>query len=266
MSDLFELNRTSLSKIFESHEIKGLILFTDVLKICTSLRIFPNLLNSKDLRILIIQVCNLPSGEELSAKLSYKELEDFLRCVSENAYPRRRGIKAQHLMFFMHIKNPCFLRYALPIEVGEEASQIKGFNSILNEHADKSAISTSPYRQKLIEKKIYSVHEVLNNKRPKLALANATRESSQSFSPNPKLNPSLSTKNSSLPNSSFNFNSALAQFEQQLKEFSSKSSEIFKHKSCLHTVRHIALARDKFVSRISKLSMAFKFWALSKRS
>lgn len=268
MSDLFELNRVNLLKIFESHQIRGLILFTDILKICTALRIFPNLLSSKDLRKLIVQVCNMPMGEELSAKLSYKDLEDFLRCVSEKSFPRRRGLKEQYKMFFVHIRNPCFLRYALPIEIGEERSPSKGNLGSLFESSEKSLLSSSPYRKKLMEKKILSVNEALCGMKNNLALTNATSESSLSFSPASRLQPCLTSKSKSSfwQSSLLSLNSVLSQFDQQLVEFASKNSGIFQKNSYLRPMKSIQSAREKNITRQTKLNLAFKIWALGKNT
>ena len=210
----------------------------------------------------------MPMGEELSAKLSYKDLEDFLRCVSEKSFPRRRGLKEQYRMFFVHIRSPCFLRYALPIEIGEERSPSKDNTSSLFESKGESLLAGSPYRKKLMEKKILSVSEALSGKRINLALTNATSESSLSFSPASKMQPCLTSKSRSsfLQSSLLGLNSVLSQFDQQLAEFASKNSGIFQKSSFLRSIKSIQSARERSITRQTKVGLAFRIWALGKNT
>ena len=169
--DLFEINRANLKKIFESHQIRGSILFTDVLKICTATRIFPNLLSSRDLRKLIISVTNVISGEELSAKLSYDQMEEFLRGVAEHSYPGRKGTIEQYKMLFLHMRNPCYLRYNLILETEEKPKKtLESSNlSVKTSHgvyfrpsSEKKIISYSPHRSQALMTKMNSVNNFLS--------------------------------------------------------------------------------------------------------
>ena len=173
--DLFEINRTSLKKIFETHQIRGTILFTDILKICTATRIFPNLLTSKDLRKLIIQVTHVASGDELSARLSFEEMEEFLRGVALHSYPARRGAHDQYRMLFLHMRNPCYLRYNLILDSEEKsAKRSKPENSkvsVKTTHgvyfrpsSEKSLLSVSPYRSRAANTKLASFNSIVSPK------------------------------------------------------------------------------------------------------
>lgn len=171
--DLFEINRNSLKKIFETHQIRGTILFTDILKICTATRIFPNLLTSKDLRKLIIQVTNVTSGDELSAKLSFEEMEEFLRGVAEHSYPARRGAYEQYRMLFLHMRNPCYLRYNIILDTEErlkkkqdsEKVTVKTSHGVFfRPSSEKSLLSVSPYRTRMVHSKIGNLNTMISPK------------------------------------------------------------------------------------------------------
>ena len=174
--DLFEINRSNLKQIFETHQIRGTILFTDILKICTATRIFPNLLTSKDLRKLIIQVTSVASGDELSAKLTYEEMEEFLRGVAQHAYPARRGVHDQYRMLFLHMRNPCYLRYNIILEAEEKSSNKKtkpetSKISVKTTHgvyfrpsSEKNLLSVSPYRSRAVHSKLGTFNAMVSPK------------------------------------------------------------------------------------------------------
>lgn len=171
--DLFEINRNNLKKIFEAHQNRGTILFTDILKICTATRIFPNLLTSKDLRKLIIQVTNVASGDELSAKLSYEEMEEFLRGVAKHSYPSRRGMLEQFHMLFLHMRNPCYLRYNIMLEIEDKSKKqpeaIKpqtkpSLGLFFRPSSEHNLLSCSPYRSRMVQKKTSNLNALISPK------------------------------------------------------------------------------------------------------
>lgn len=265
MSDLFEINRANLKKIFESHQIKGLILFTDVLKICTATRIFPNLLNSKDLRALIIKVCCVASGEELSVKLGYKELEDFLRSVAEMAFPRKSN-KEQHKLLLIHMRNPCYLRYNLLLETDNKncEERING-NLSGGKTAEKNMLS--PYRKKLIQKKNLNLNEVLSFKANSIGLSSRfNHESSQESSPVAPFREVLSARgNSGFPsfrssNSTVDDKEIATQIENGLKRFKDKTFAVFESRSVIKGVKGIVRFRENIVHKQAKVKLAFNVW------
>ncbi|OMJ93935.1 hypothetical protein SteCoe_2988 [Stentor coeruleus] len=171
--DLFEINRSNLKKIFEAHQIRGAILFTDILKISTATRIFPNLLTSKDLRKLIIQVTSISSGDELSARLSYEEMEEFLKGVAQHSYPSRRGVLEQYRMLFLHMRNPCYLRYNIILETEDKqkrhpdttkAQSRSKAGVFFKPSSESNLISSSPYRPRMIQKTISNLNALISPK------------------------------------------------------------------------------------------------------
>jgi hypothetical protein len=245
--------------------MKGLILFTDVLKICTATRIFPNLLNSKDLRGIIIRVCSVASGEELNVKLGYKELEDFLRSVAGMAFPRRPP-KEQYKLLMIHMRNPCYLRYNLILDTDEKNLEVKNDASHHGKIQEKLALS--PYRKKLIQKKTLEINEALKHKGNSIGLTSRfSHESSHESSPVAPFKEVLSARNSGI-NSFRSFNSTiedkeavLNQIESGLKIFCNKISSVFDSRSTVRGIKKILMVRKSFLDRQAKVKLAFKIWA-----
>ena len=280
-SDLFDQNRGNLKRIFEAHQLRGCILFTDILKICTATRIFPNLLTSKDLRKLIIQVTNISSGDELSAKLSYEEMELFLKAVAEHSYPSRRGLNEQYRMLFMHMRNPCYLRYNLILETEESSKSSKKSMessrvSVKTTHGvlfkpfnEKSCLSSSPNRSKVFSAKTSSINalispKVSNNFGVSLKLPeDSSRDSSAQPSPKlimtERLMESSDTFKASLNRSKDTLD--LKALSELISGFKEKTQEIFKSNKCLAAgVRRMDGIRRREVEKRGKVKLAFNLW------
>ena len=111
MSELFELNRSQFLKIFETHQFKGLVSFTDMLKICSSLKIFPDLLDSQDIQKIFSSV----SGGS-SHKMTYLEFESFLKTIAFKLFGRPADSVDYLEIFLVHIKNFVLKSYGTHIK------------------------------------------------------------------------------------------------------------------------------------------------------
>ena len=89
MSSLFDTNKTSLKKLFSAHEKDGILKFTDLLKLCSSTRIFPDLLGSPELHKVLVEVAQDPSTSSISQNLTYSQFEIFLHSVASKAFPTK---------------------------------------------------------------------------------------------------------------------------------------------------------------------------------
>lgn len=116
MSNLFETNRSSIKKLFSIHEKEGTLKFTDLLKLCSSTRIFPDLLSSPDLHKVLVEVAQDPTTCSISQNLTYLQFEVFLHAVAAKAFPFKLDVEQDSLLF-MHLKNSCSLKYSLDFEV-----------------------------------------------------------------------------------------------------------------------------------------------------
>ncbi|CAG9310307.1 unnamed protein product [Blepharisma stoltei] len=116
MSDLFELNRPQLQKIFDAHQNEGTLSFTDILKLCSSARIFPDLLTSQNLRKLAAHASKTP-GSEPSSKLTFPQFEKLLKIIAQQCFHTCKGTSDQYRQILNHMKNSCFIRYKVELDV-----------------------------------------------------------------------------------------------------------------------------------------------------
>lgn len=119
MSSLFDTNRISLKKLFTAHEKEGSLKFTDLLKLCSSTRIFPDLLGSPELHKIIVEVVQDPSTSSISQQLAFAQFEIFLRTVAAKAFPLKSESE-QECLLFIHLKSSCGLRYSVDFETMSE--------------------------------------------------------------------------------------------------------------------------------------------------
>ena len=279
--DLFEINRSNLKKIFESHQIRGTILFTDILKICTATRIFPNLLTSKDLRKLIIQVTAVASGDELSAKLTFEEMEEFLKEVAQHSYPARRGIFDQYRMLFLHMRNPCYLRYNIILDTEEKAKKKPEISkvSVKTTHgvyfrpsSEKSLLSVSPYHSRIIERKMNAFNALVSPKANNtLGFSLRLQEDSSrdsSAQPSPKIIYSdRAQENYDLLRSTLNRSkeniSIIPQIADTFNSFKERTQEIFKRDKKRIGIKDLKIlisTRQNEVEKQIKQRLCFNLW------
>ncbi|CAG9314031.1 unnamed protein product [Blepharisma stoltei] len=116
MSELFDINRGQLQKIFDSHQQNKELGFNDILKFCSSARIFPDLLTSQSIRKIVIYSSGVPIGTESSAKLNYLQFEKLLKLIAQQCFKSRKGGNDEYQLFFSHIKNSCHIRYRVDFE------------------------------------------------------------------------------------------------------------------------------------------------------
>jgi len=109
---LFEANRGQFLKIFETHQFKGLISFTDILKICSSLKIFPDLVDSQEVQKIFSSVS---SGNFY--KITYLEFEDFLRALSLKVFGRGGDFGDSFEIFLSHIRIYALKAYGIEVKV-----------------------------------------------------------------------------------------------------------------------------------------------------
>lgn len=115
MSSLFDVNLTHLKRIFSCHEKEGQLKFTDLLKLCSSTRIFPDLLCAQDLHKILVDVTKDPETSSVSQYLNFALFEDFFKSVALKSFPNKTNLEQETLMF-THLKKTCSLRYSVDFE------------------------------------------------------------------------------------------------------------------------------------------------------
>ena len=115
MTSLFEINKTPLKRIFSFHEKDGNLKFTDLLKLCSLMRVFPDLLSAPDLHKILAEVAKDPEACSVSQNLNFAMFENFLRSVAMKSFPNKTNSE-QETLLFTHLKIACGLRYSVDFE------------------------------------------------------------------------------------------------------------------------------------------------------
>ena len=142
MSELFEINRSHFLKIFETHQFKGLVSFTDILKICSSLKIFPDLIDSQDIQKTFATVS---SGS--FHKITYLEFEDFLKLIAKKLFASSDDKSDCIEIFLAHIKNFALKSYGTEIK-----TLIRRQRSLAKYLKGKKQLSSSVIKNKSVAK------------------------------------------------------------------------------------------------------------------
>jgi hypothetical protein len=115
MTSLFDLNKLALKKLYHIHEKEGLLKFTDLLKLCSTTRVFPELLSSGDLHKILIEVAKDPETQTISQNLTFSQFEHFLRESAKKSFEDKSDSEQEKLLF-NHLKSFCNLRYSVDFE------------------------------------------------------------------------------------------------------------------------------------------------------
>ncbi|OMJ78977.1 hypothetical protein SteCoe_21104 [Stentor coeruleus] len=136
MSDLVDINRLQFQKIFEAHQQKGSLTYTDSLKICSSLKIFPDLLASQEIRKTFLTISNNESGVEI---LNFLQFESFMKILAKLAFKHCKKISDDYGLLITHIKEYSQKRYGAVLEI-----QMPKGRSISNSNVNqlKNTLST----------------------------------------------------------------------------------------------------------------------------
>ncbi|OMJ90234.1 hypothetical protein SteCoe_7435 [Stentor coeruleus] len=114
MSDLVDINRLQFQKIFDVHQQKGSIAYTDSLKICSSLKIFPDLLTSQEIRKTFL---TLSTNESSVEKLNFLQFESFIKILAKLAFKQCKQTSNDYGLLITHIKEYSQKRYGAVLEI-----------------------------------------------------------------------------------------------------------------------------------------------------
>lgn len=111
MSELFETNRSHFLKIFETHQFKGLVSYTDILKICSAFKIFPDLLDSQGIQKAFASVSSANFH-----KITYLEFEEFLKMIAMKLFGSSGNFRDCAEIFLAHIRAFALKSYGTEIK------------------------------------------------------------------------------------------------------------------------------------------------------
>ena len=120
---LLDYNRLHLRKIFQLHaqvQNPPTISYPEIVKLCSNLRIFPDLLTSVELKRIVIKVTSKHFTFDSKVNLTYLQFEKFLRAVSEYCFTSNNSEFDRLKLLFIHIRSSCQLHYNVHIHVRAE--------------------------------------------------------------------------------------------------------------------------------------------------
>ena len=139
MSNLIDTNRLHFQKIFEVHQQKGTLSYTDALKICSSLKIFPDLLTSQEIRKIFLTLSFSDNGFD---RLTFLQFESFIKICGKQAFKHSKKKSDDYESLISYIKETSQRRYGASLE----SSALKGRNFsktiIINDKGSKLKITT----------------------------------------------------------------------------------------------------------------------------
>ena len=141
MSNLVDINRLEFKKIFEAHQHKHTLSYTDSLKICTSLKIFPDLLTSQEIRKIFVTLASAESGE----KMTYLQFESFIKIIAKQVFNQGgKKLNDDCGRLISHIKDHSSSRYKTNLESKKTSSN----KPVKRMKSSKASISTPKNAQK----------------------------------------------------------------------------------------------------------------------
>lgn len=126
--DLFELNRHLVLKLFSGESMNDKVTYTDFLKICTGLRIFPDLLSSREIRKLASSIHETTTNQDLIIKLSILQIERIFKLIAHSCFLETKLASDKYQLFFKHIKTPCYIRYGIDFLTCETPAHKKSYS------------------------------------------------------------------------------------------------------------------------------------------
>lgn len=151
MDYLIDANRVSIKSIFAKHspfQDSSYISYNELIKFSTTVRIFPDLLSSFEIKRLVMKVLNSHSNPDKRADISYLHFEKLLKSIANNCFTS--GSEGEKLKLLLsYIKNSCKLYYHVNLSTSMENSHIKEENSITNSNLNSSEEKTHKRKESL---------------------------------------------------------------------------------------------------------------------
>jgi hypothetical protein len=114
MSNLVDINRSQFQKIFDAHQQKDYLSYTDCLKICSSVKIFPDLLTSQEIRKIFLSLSHNENGVE---RMNFFQFESFVKIIAKQAFGHCKNTTNYYGLLITHIKDNSEKRYGTVFEV-----------------------------------------------------------------------------------------------------------------------------------------------------
>ena len=121
MSNLVDTNRLQFQKIFEAHQQKASLSYTDALKICSTLNLFPDLLSSQEIRKIFLTLSFSNNGSE---RMTFLQFESFLKIIAKQAFRHQKKNSNDYETLISYIKDKSFQRYGTNLDLATKGRSL----------------------------------------------------------------------------------------------------------------------------------------------
>lgn len=111
---LIDKNRPALRRIFQHHTSASsshLLPFSELIKFSSSVRIFPDLLSSFELKRIIARLTGKHAGQDSDLSITYLQFERLMKHIAGHCFHEPGGLQ----LLISHIRNPCSLHYKVAL-------------------------------------------------------------------------------------------------------------------------------------------------------
>lgn len=117
MDYLIDQNRTSLRAIFLMHSCeRQMITYNEFIKFCQTVRIYPDLVSSFELKRLVMKIANSNTYIDRKVEINYIQFERLIVLISEHCFSSS-SVSEKLELLFKHIKNPVKHYYHIDLNV-----------------------------------------------------------------------------------------------------------------------------------------------------
>ena len=117
--ELIEKNRASFRELFYkkiSQKDSKLISYKQFFKFCCTLKIYPDLISSFDLKRIVIIVMRKKIADDNSLEISFSQFEKMILCISEYCFPSEDSLK----MLITYIKSMCLILFHVQLRNSQD--------------------------------------------------------------------------------------------------------------------------------------------------
>ncbi|OMJ82156.1 hypothetical protein SteCoe_17233 [Stentor coeruleus] len=169
MSNLVDINRGQFQKIFDAHQQKDSLAYTDCFKICTSVKILPDLLTSQEIRKIFLSLSCNENGVE---RMNFFQFESFMKIIAKQAFSHCKNTTNYYGLLITHIKDNSEKRYGTVFEIQIPKNQSSCKPSYIRSNITKSITPKNKIQSSFFNppsKK--SFNKTLTNKKPSIPRA-----------------------------------------------------------------------------------------------
>lgn len=247
-SSLIEINRTALKDVFYK-QLAGkdskTITFKDFFKFFCTLKVYPDLISSFDLKKILTSILKKKVSEERPAEITYSHFEKIFVAIADHCFPSGESLK----LLITHIKNMCYILYHCTLHTKANSIQVNKDTSMTARNSLKILSTTQIKGNSVIQRQSLSKStsqklSISGLVTPKVAKT-ALKKIFEFRSPNLKM---LTTrKKNDFGDSDGKIQKISIYFDKFIQRYKTITKENLRKKQCLYEIDKSRESRQKNV-------------------